>query len=133
MPPLALDHRVIQRGGVEQGARPVDRWDAAAAGDTITIHCWRVKSRPTGWAGPSGHYGIPAAGSRFEMWLRRTDEGNWEPLQPNGINLIDGPAIDFDSLPSSGVASYLPVTSGGVVPECRGMKRKMSLTTGLST
>jgi hypothetical protein len=72
------------------------------AGDTISIQCWRLKSRPAGWAGPSGHHSIPAEGSQFEMWLRQGDEGEWIPLQPNGIRLLDrSKAFDFDAVPDS--------------------------------
>ena len=61
----------------------------AKPGETIEIACWRVRSRPNGWAGPSGHYDIPAKGSRFRMWLRKNAAGAWEPLTPNGIELLD--------------------------------------------
>ena len=66
--------------------------------ETISVNCWRLKSRPSGWVGPSGHYSIPAKAARFRMWLRKNEAGTWEPLKPNGIQLLDGHAgLDFEN------------------------------------
>lgn len=56
----------------------------------LDITCWHIRSRSNGWAGPTGHYDIPAKSARFRMWLRMDDNGNWTPLEPNGIELLDG-------------------------------------------
>ncbi|MEM9015735.1 MAG: hypothetical protein AAGC68_01890 [Verrucomicrobiota bacterium] len=55
---------------------------------SIEIRCWRM--RRTKMVGPSGHLEIPAENSNFRMWLRKREEGFWEPLEPNGIELLDG-------------------------------------------
>ncbi|MDF2378102.1 MAG: hypothetical protein P1U81_17825 [Verrucomicrobiales bacterium] len=57
---------------------------------SLDIRCWSI--RKTRLAGPSGHSDIPADGSRFRMWLRQNGEGFWEPLEPNGIELLEGAA-----------------------------------------
>lgn len=55
---------------------------------SIDIRCWRM--RKTNLVGPSGHSNIPADGSSFRMWLKKNDEGQWTPLEPNGIELLEG-------------------------------------------
>ncbi len=60
----------------------------------IEVRCWRI--RKSNGDGPTGHGNIPADGSRFRMWLKKSSEGFWEPLQPNGIELLDhSPAMEF--------------------------------------
>ena len=69
---------------------------AIQMGKTLRVECWSLKQRPYGWVGPSGHYNIPAKGARFRMWLTRNEAGNWSPLTPNGIILLDGHSrLDF--------------------------------------
>lgn len=66
-------------------------------GKTLRIECWALKQRPFGWVGPSGHSNIPAKGARFRMWLTKNQAGNWSPLAPNGIELLDGHSrLDFN-------------------------------------
>lgn len=73
----------------------VKKGDRIGAGENISVSCWQTKRRPSGWTGGSGHDDIPAEGSRVRMWLRSQGEG-WSPLEPNGIELLDGtPALDF--------------------------------------
>ncbi|MEM6917079.1 MAG: hypothetical protein AAF491_10990, partial [Verrucomicrobiota bacterium] len=61
---------------------------------TIEIRCWAM--RKTNMPGPGGHYSIPADGSLFRTWLRQNEEGQWEPLEPNGFELLDGsPSLTF--------------------------------------
>jgi len=68
--------------------------DLIGEAKSLDIRCWKM--RKTSLAGPSGHEEIPADASRFRMWLRQNDDGQWEPLEPNGIELLDGsPAITF--------------------------------------
>lgn len=75
-------------GSVEKGK------DLIGGITTLDVRCWRM--RKSDLVGPSGHYDIPADGSRFRMWLRENEDGQWEPLQPNGIELLDGsPPITF--------------------------------------
>ena len=54
----------------------------------IEIRCWRM--RRSNLVGPSGHLSIPADGAGFKMWLRKNKDGQWEPLEPNGIELQEG-------------------------------------------
>jgi hypothetical protein len=54
----------------------------------LDIRCWRI--RKSQLVGPTGHYSIPADGSKFRAWLRRNADGKWEPLEPNGIELLEG-------------------------------------------
>ena len=65
---------------VEKGQEQV------SADDMLTIHCWTI--RTSKMAGPSGHGPIPGEGSGFRMWLRQDVDGLWEPLEPNGIELL---------------------------------------------
>lgn len=73
---------------VEKGA------DLMPANQILDIRCRRVGLHESD--GPQGHRDIPAEGSRFKMWLRKNpespDEPQWEPLEPNGIELLDGSA-----------------------------------------
>lgn len=60
----------------------------------VEVRCWRI--RMSDRVGPAGHGDIPADGSRFRMWLKKSQEGFWEPLQPNGIELLDNsPPMEF--------------------------------------
>lgn len=50
-------------------------------------------------SGPVGHELIPAEGSRFRAWLVQNPELQWEPLEPNGIELLEGAAeMDFTAI-----------------------------------
>jgi hypothetical protein len=49
--------------------------------------------------GPSGHDDIPAVGSQVRMWLNTQGQRVWHPIQPNGVELLDGsPALDFSKV-----------------------------------
>ena len=61
-----------------------------AEGEEIQIHCWKVGNRSDGWAGPSGHLGIPDQGAVAKFYLKKSQAGQWAPLQPNGIELVSG-------------------------------------------
>ncbi len=75
-------------GSVEKGD------DIIGGITTLDVRCWRM--RKTKLVGPWGHSDIPADGSRFRMWLRQNEDGQWEPLEPNGIELLDSsPPITF--------------------------------------
>lgn len=56
----------------------------------LDIRCWRIRNHKG--TGPAGHRHIPADGSRFRMWLKKNQDDKWEPLEPNGIELLDGSA-----------------------------------------
>lgn len=62
--------------------------DLIADSRFLDIRCWRI--RKSNLTGPIGHDSIPADGSNFRAWLRRNADGNWEPLEPNGIVLLEG-------------------------------------------
>lgn len=67
---------------------------------------------------PQGHRDIPAEGSRFKMWLRKNpdspDDPQWEPLEPNGIELLNGaPAMAFPEAAAPRSMHYY--TIGGLV------------------
>ncbi len=64
--------------------------DAIGDPEFVEIRCWRV--RESDRVGPYGHDNIPTDGSRFRAWLKKSPEGFWEPLQPNGFALLDGAA-----------------------------------------
>ena len=72
----------VQIGSIEKGE------DLLGEAKSIEIRCWRI--RKTKLVGPGGHLNIPAEGSRFRTWLRKNRDGQWEPLEPNGIELLDG-------------------------------------------
>ena len=74
----------VRVGSVEKGKELIDGIT------TLDIRCWRM--RKSHLVGPSGHEDIPADGSRFRMWLSKNADGQWEPLQPNGIELLEGSA-----------------------------------------
>lgn len=107
---------------VEKGERTV------SPGKTMEIRCWRI--RKSRMVGPAGHGPIPAKGSRFRMWLRKDSKGYWEPLEPNGIELLE-PAkeISFGNVEKRRVRNALivsvPVALGiaGVLVAQYGRKR----------
>lgn len=95
---------------VEKGAERVP------ANQILDIRCRRIGLHEAD--GPQGHLDIPAEGSRFKMWLRKNPESpeqsQWEPLEPNGIELLDGsPAMTFGEVtPPRTMRDY---TIGGLV------------------
>ncbi|MEM1443467.1 MAG: hypothetical protein AAGF67_14060, partial [Verrucomicrobiota bacterium] len=74
----------VQIDSVEKGE------DLLENPNTLEIRCWAM--RKTKMVGPSGHLSIPAEGSKFRTWLRKNTEGQWEPLEPNGFELLEGSA-----------------------------------------
>ncbi len=95
---------------VEKGAELVP-------GDQLLdIRCRRIGLHEAD--GAQGHRDIPAEGSRFKMWLRKNpespDEPQWEPLEPNGIELLDGSAaMTFrEAYPPRSMREY---TIGGII------------------
>ncbi len=79
----------VERGGDIIGQVPTE-----GSPTVIEVRCWRT--RKSGSADPEGLSNIPADGSRFRMWLKKGNEGFWEPLEPNGIELLDNsPAMEF--------------------------------------
>lgn len=95
---------------IEKGA------DAVPAGQLLDIRCRRIDRRTS--PGPQGHDNIPAEGSRFTMWLRENpdavDQVQWEPLEPNGIELLDNsPAMAFaETVSPASLREYL---LGGII------------------
>ena len=62
-------------------------------------------------AGPAGHDPIPAKGSRFRMWLCRDRAGYWEPLEPNGIELLKpGEVMSFGDVEQRRIRNALIVS-----------------------
>ena len=89
--PLNSDWVVVLQMEVDA----VEKGDRIRAGENISVRCWQLKRRTGGWTGASGHGDIPAKGSWVRMWLGSHGAG-WSPLEPNGIELLDGtPALDF--------------------------------------
>lgn len=78
----------------------------------LDIRCRRIVA--TSVDGPMGHTNIPAEGARFRMWLLQNEESQWEPLEPNGIELLDGSAaMDFSGMaPPQSMRDF---TVGGVI------------------
>jgi hypothetical protein len=63
----------------------VEKGKDITPGEILEVRCWKVNSRPDGWAGPGGHGRIPKKDERSRFWLIKRADGKWEPLQPNGI------------------------------------------------
>jgi len=79
---------------VEKGGEVLDKPGTEGTPAMSEVRCWRIRKSDTDV--PGGHGDIPADGSRFRMWLKKSPEGFWEPLQPNGIELLDNsPAMEF--------------------------------------
>ncbi|MFT4549121.1 MAG: hypothetical protein ACI8XO_002352 [Verrucomicrobiales bacterium] len=77
----------------------VEKGDQVGAGENINVRCWRLKRRSPVLDGPSGHDDIPAVGSQVRMWLNTQGQRVWHPIQPNGVELLDGsPALDFSKV-----------------------------------
>ncbi|MDF1825602.1 MAG: hypothetical protein P1U68_13225 [Verrucomicrobiales bacterium] len=75
--------------------KSVEKGEAILKGErTLDVRCWKM--RKSNLVGPGGHSDIPADGSSFRMWLRKNSDKQWEPLEPNGIELLnDSPPITF--------------------------------------
>ncbi len=61
----------------------------ARRGQTLTVHYWRLRDRPYGWAGPVGQNVLPQAGQQGTLFLKRgaSTRAPFELLQPNGWKL----------------------------------------------
>jgi len=96
---LAAEIESVEKGGEEVPANRL-----------LDIRCRRIGLHDAD--GPHGHRGIPAEGSRFTMWLRKNpgapDQAQWEPLEPNGIELLDGSAamVFPEAAPSHSLRDY---------------------------
>jgi hypothetical protein len=55
-----------------------------AAKDVLTVHYWQVNKRPAGWVGPGGQYNSLHFGQRARFFLRKTEQGWFDLLVPNG-------------------------------------------------
>ncbi len=95
--PGAPTHLVRLQVALEKVEKGQEHLAVPGSGTTpavIEIRCWQVRKSDT--EGPLGHGNIPADGSRFRMWLKKSQEGFWEPLEPNGIELLDqSPEMKF--------------------------------------
>jgi hypothetical protein len=62
---------------------------------SIVVHAWSAKKRPSGWAGPGGHYALKGdrglaylkKGSGVQLFLQRKKDGTYDILSPNGFTL----------------------------------------------
>ncbi|MEM7014045.1 MAG: hypothetical protein AAF585_21510 [Verrucomicrobiota bacterium] len=96
---------------IEAKVDSVSKGSGAKVGETIKIRAWQPKRRPGGgWAGPQGIDSIPGKGASFKAWLRKDDDGVWEPLEPNGILLMEG-AKNFEK-PDRGVGFFRRLFGG---------------------
>ena len=75
----------------------IDKGGPLWKSDPGTVRCWTIQTRPKGWAGPSGHYGVPEKGDRVRFWLTKGSEGSWSPLAPNGIRIVEPEGISVGS------------------------------------
>lgn len=51
---------------------------------TLEVYCKKTHQRPHGWAGPQGQNSIPKEDEKVRLYLRRSQEGRFELLEPNG-------------------------------------------------
>lgn len=56
-------------------------------GQTIYVSFWKLKERPTGWAGPSGQSDVVKNESRVRAYLV-PDGDDWKLLEPNGFDQL---------------------------------------------
>lgn len=54
---------------------------------------WVILARPQGWAGPAGVHALPSLqrGQHLRLFLKATGTGDYEILQPNGIEPLQLP------------------------------------------
>lgn len=98
---------------VRLGARidSVEKGETGESAKTIEIRCRALRS--TRLAGRTGHDDIPADGARFRMWLRKNGDGHWEPLEPNGIEPLEGAgAMSFAEVERSNTLRHYLIAGG---------------------
>lgn len=78
----------------------------------IDIRCRKIVA--TKIVGSVGHTDIPAEGSHFRMWLVQNTESQWEPLEPNGIELLGGSSAMVFREPTTS-RSLRDYAAGGIV------------------
>ncbi len=59
--------------------------DAIRGASLLDLRCWREISA----SGAEGDQVIPADGTRFRAWLVRQKQGEFEPVRPDGIEILD--------------------------------------------
>ena len=74
----------------------VEKGKLSGYSDALNVRCYRWKERPRGFVGPSGHYDIPAESARVRLWLKSMGNGTWQPLLPNGIEIVSGQPLDLE-------------------------------------
>ena len=68
----------VSRAAKGEGPKP---------GEVVYVRTWRAKERPAGWVGPGGQSRVPAEGDVVRAYLRRADDGGYDALLPNGIDI----------------------------------------------
>lgn len=68
---------------IEVSVDTVEKGDLSS-GQIVEVHCKKTLRRPNGWAGPQGQNSIPKKDESVRIYLRRTQEGRLEILEPNG-------------------------------------------------
>lgn len=113
--PLYLVRLQVAVEKVEKGHELLAAPDSKTTPAVIEIRCWRIRKPDK--VEPLGHGNIPADGSRFRMWLKKSQEGFWEPLEPNGIELLDqSPEMIFTQTKSQGgTRSFLIGIAGSLL------------------
>lgn len=54
----------------------------------IKFSFWRAFSRPEGWCGPGGQYGMMKIGDTVRAYILKNDEDNYELIEPNGFDKL---------------------------------------------
>jgi len=68
-------------------------------GAIVEATTWQPDYRPRAWAGPQGQHVAPASGQKVRAYLRKDQEGKYELLMPNGLEVIT-PAPSTTPAPS---------------------------------
>jgi hypothetical protein len=75
---------VVKVESIEKGNGTIE----IKPGDSIKTYLW--SSRRMSAPGHQGMDVVPAEGARAKFWLTKNSDGVWEPLYPNGIELLEG-------------------------------------------
>lgn len=82
--PAGVDRQFLAEFHVER----VEKGEGIEAGWLVYPHFWQPDRRPQGWAGPQGQDEVLPLDVPVRLFLKRTDQGGWRLLEPNGWTRI---------------------------------------------
>lgn len=66
-------------------------------GNMIIVYFWKMHSRPDGWCGRTGQYGVMELGAQIRAFMTTNDRGEYQLVEPNGFDVLSTTMVPYFS------------------------------------